>query len=270
MISIPPGTGYDRAITMFDPKGRIFQVEYAMKAVRHGKPCIGIRYKDGVVLLVQRIHDPLQEEAVKKTFILDEHVFASFAGITADARVLLEEGRIQAQNYMLTYDVPINIESLTRYISDIMQSYTQHGGVRPFGVALLIAGIDETGPHLFMTYPSGSYWEFKAAAIGKGMNDAMKYLQKRYIEVAGGEDNDAIIGTREEAILLALETLFHVNKWEKVEPKDIEIGYVDMKDRKVTFLSDKESEEYIKKALSAKEKESEAPSPPEEGGERSA
>ncbi|MEM2637476.1 MAG: archaeal proteasome endopeptidase complex subunit alpha [Candidatus Korarchaeota archaeon] len=264
MIGLPSGAGYDRTIIMFDPKGRIFQVEYAMKAVRRGKPCIGVRYTNGVVIAIQRITDPLQDEdSLRKTFLLDDHILAAFAGITADARVLLEEGRINAQNYMLTYDMPISVESATRQISDVMQTYTQNGGVRPFGVALLIGGVDERGPHLFMTYPSGSYWEFKSAAIGQGMNEAMKYLQKRYIELAGGEENNRFIESASDAIVLSLEALLHVNQWEKIDAKEIEVGYIDIKDRKVHFLTEKENEEYLKKAMLAKEKEAKAPPAPE-------
>lgn len=198
----PPGMGYDRAITIFSPDGRLFQVEYALEAVRRGWTAIGIRCKDGVVLAVEkkRISPLIDPTSMEKILKIDEHVGATFAGLSSDARILVERARQEAQINRMLYDEVIDIEVLTKKVSEVKQIYTQHAGVRPFGVALLIAGVDRFGPKLFMTEPSGAYAGYFAVAIGAGSQTVTEFFEKNY-------QQDINI---DEAIMLALKALSSV------------------------------------------------------------
>ncbi|MDI9644224.1 MAG: archaeal proteasome endopeptidase complex subunit alpha [Candidatus Verstraetearchaeota archaeon] len=198
----PPGMGYDRAITIFSPDGRLFQVEYALEAVRRGWTAIGIRCTDGVVLAVEkkRISPLIDPSSMEKILKIDEHVGATFAGLSSDARILIERARQEAQINRMLYDEVIDVEVLTKKVSEVKQIYTQHAGVRPFGVALLIAGVDRFGPRLFMTEPSGAYAGYYAVAIGAGSQVATEFFEKNY-------QQDTTI---EDAIVLALKALASV------------------------------------------------------------
>ena len=144
-----PGA-YDRAITVFSPDGRLFQVEYAMELVNRGATIIGIQCANGVVLGSEENIEPLEEaESSWKIFKIDEHVGAAIVGLSSDARVLIDQARISAQSNKLTYDEPIDLEIVTKKICDIMQMYTQHAGVRPFGVSIILGGVDKTGTRVF-------------------------------------------------------------------------------------------------------------------------
>ena len=149
---------YDRAITVFSPDGRLFQVEYAREAVKRGTTTVGLKFKDGVVLIIdKRISSRLIEpSSIDKIFKIDEHVGCATSGLVADARVLVDRARIEAQINKITYAERIPVEVLVKKICDFKQNYTQYGGVRPFGTALLVAGVDETGTHLFETDPRGA------------------------------------------------------------------------------------------------------------------
>jgi proteasome alpha subunit len=176
-----PGA-YDRAITMFSPEGRIFQVEYALETVKRGATVLGIACDGGVVLAAEersssRLQDP---SFASKIFEVDEHVGAAIAGLSSDARVLLNRARVQAQSNRLTYDEPIDIDALTRGIGDTMQLYTQNGGVRPFGLSIIFAGVDKRGPQVLQVDPSGAYWKYKAVAIGAGSDAVKEILEKEY------------------------------------------------------------------------------------------
>jgi len=174
--------GYDRAITMFSPDGRLLQVEYAKKTVRLGNTAIGMICKDGVLLVSdKRIASKLVlADTVEKIFVVDDHIMATGAGIMSDARVLVERAREKAQGYRITYDSPIDIQTIVRDIADLKQYLTQSGGLRPFGVSMLIAGIDESGKRLFMTEPHGLYTQFLAVVVGEGEEEIDPILQKEY------------------------------------------------------------------------------------------
>jgi len=174
--------GYDRAITMFSPDGRLLQVEYAKKTVRLGNTAVGINCKDGILLVTdKRIFDKLVvAESIEKIFTIDNHIMTTAAGIIADARVLVERAQQKAQNNKVTFDSPIDTLSVVRDIASLKQMCTQSGGLRPFGVSMLIAGIDENGSSLYLTDPTGSYYEFRAIAIGEGETDVQEELQKHY------------------------------------------------------------------------------------------
>ncbi len=174
--------GYDRAITVFSPDGRLLQVEYAKKAVSHGAMTLGIVYKDGILLVSdRRITEKLMvAESVHKISKIDDHVAGTFAGYTSDARVLIKKCRVFAQQHKLTYGEPVDIEGVVKYVSDLEQAYTQYGGIRPFGIAFLFAGIDKRGSQLYETDPSGIYTQYLARAIGMGAPEANKVIERKY------------------------------------------------------------------------------------------
>lgn len=230
----PPGLGYDRAITIFSPDGRLFQVEYAIEAVRRGTTAIGVRCRDGVVLVVEKRVLSLQEpESVEKIFDIDLHVGAAIAGLTADARVLVDNARIQSQVNRLYYNEAISIPILTKKICDLKQLYTQHAGVRPFGVSLLVAGVDD-GPKLFMTDPSGAFWGYRAQAIGSGAQTVREELEKDY------DENKSI----EDTIVVALKALKKVIESE-LDATKAEIAVIRSDTKKFERISPAELEKFI-------------------------
>ena len=175
--------GYDRAITLFSPDGRLFQIEYALEAVKRGPTVIGVRTEEGVIITVEnKPHAKLLEtESVRKVSVLDDHIGCTFAGLTGDARVLISNARTQAQIHRLTYGIPPSVEFITRKVCDSLQVYTQHAGVRPFGCSLLLAGVDSGGPQVCIAEPSGSYWGYLACSIGSRAREVTEYLEKHYL-----------------------------------------------------------------------------------------
>src|SRR5580698_6086216 len=200
-MEMQPGQmAYDRAITVFSPDGRLFQVEYAREAVRRGATTAGVVYEDGVVLVAdRRIPNPKLAEpsSLEKIHQIDENIACATAGLVADARVLVDYARLSSQINRITYAEPMSVELLVRKICDYKQQYTQFGGVRPFGTALLVGGYDDDGIHLFETEPSGSLTSFKATSTGGNKGPVMDLFEQKY---KPGLDADA-------AVLLALEGL---------------------------------------------------------------
>lgn len=234
----PPGMGYDRAITIFSPDGRLFQVEYALEAVRRGWTAIGIRCMNGVVLAVEkkRISPLIDPASMEKILKIDEHVGATFAGLSSDARILIERARQEAQINRMLYDEVIDVEVLTKKVSEVKQIYTQHAGVRPFGVALLIAGVDRFGPKLFMTEPSGAYAGYYAVAIGAGSQTATEFFEKNY-------QQDIKI---EDAIMLALKALASVIEG-NLDSTKVEMAILRTETGKFENLPPQQLMEYIEK-----------------------
>jgi proteasome alpha subunit len=173
--------GYDRAATMFSPEGHILQVEYAEKTVRLGSASIGFVCSDGVLIIAdKRITDPLIiEESANKIFEVDSHIIGTAAGILSDARVLIGRSQVVAQENRLTYGSPVSVLTVVKDISDIKQQYTQHPGVRPFGVSVMIAGID-TKNRLFVSDITGNYFEYFATAVGENDEKIKELLRKHY------------------------------------------------------------------------------------------
>ena len=178
------------AITQFSPEGRLFQVEYAIEAVRRGATAIVCRNKNSVVFAVEKKNSQLQEDSLgsEKIFKIDDHIGVAIAGLTADARVLIDRARVQAQVNLLNYDENISVKDCTLNICEYKQVFTQNAGVRPFGVSFLVAGIDTNGPSLYLTDPSGAFWNYFAFAIGSGATEARTYLEEHYKEDMSEEE----------------------------------------------------------------------------------
>ncbi|MCS7129774.1 MAG: archaeal proteasome endopeptidase complex subunit alpha [Candidatus Caldarchaeum sp.] len=173
---------YDRAITVFSPQGRLYQVEYALETVRSGSTALSLTLEEGVVLAVEeRMHTKLQSPDFSwKIFQIDEHIGAATAGLNSDARVLVDNARVYSQTLRFSYDEEPLVEAVARRVGDIMQIYTQHAGVRPFGTALLIGGVDRTGSRLFYVEPSGLVLEYNAWAIGRGAEKVREIFENIY------------------------------------------------------------------------------------------
>ncbi len=232
---MPEFMGYDRAIVTFSPDGRLFQVEYAREAVKRGTTSLALLFKDGVIFAAMR---PIPELAVPnggsdKVHQIDDHIGTALSGFLADGRMLIDSARIKAQVYKLTYDEPLNILGAVKEVSDRMQLYTQFGGVRPFGVALLIGGVDEKGPQLYEIDPSSAFYGWKAQAIGKGATEALKILRKGWKE---GLD-------QETATKLAVEALKAAEKG--VKPIEVELA-IATEDKFTKWVGD-EGQKFIRK-----------------------
>ena len=230
---------YDRGITIFSPDGRLYQVEYAREAVKRGTASIGVRTSDGVVLAVdKRIRSPLMERSsVEKIHKADDHIGIASAGHVADARQLIDFARRQAQVNQLRYGEPVGVETLTKEITDYIQQYTQVGGARPFGVALIIAGIANGEPRLYETDPSGTPYEWKALAVGADRGDIREYLEEHYSEEM---DLDA-------GIDLALAALESVNE-EGLAPEGIGVATIDVDTEMFHELTDDEKRTHLEEA----------------------
>jgi proteasome alpha subunit len=216
MEAMPEFMGYDRAIVTFSPDGRLFQVEYAREAVKRGTTSLGLIFDGGIILAANRpVPDlSISDGGSDKIHQIDDHLGTAISGFLADGRVLVDAGRIKAQVYKLTYDEPLNVGGVVKELSDRMQMFTQYGGVRPFGVALLIGGVDEKGAQLFEIDPSSAFYAWKAQAIGKGATEALKVLKKGWTESLKEED----------AIRLAVSALKAAEKI--VKPNEIELAVI--------------------------------------------
>ncbi|MFW9936343.1 MAG: archaeal proteasome endopeptidase complex subunit alpha [Promethearchaeota archaeon] len=232
------GRGYDMAITQFSPEGRLFQVEYAIEAVRRGTTAIVCRNNNSVVFAVEKKSSELQEViGSEKIFKIDDHVGVAIAGLTADARVLVERARVQAQVNLLNYDEKISVKDSTLNICEYLQLFTQNAGVRPFGVSLLIAGIDSDGKaSLFLTDPSGALWGYKAFAIGSGAAEARAFLEENYKEDISDE----------ELKLLPLRTLKEL-MGDNLSKNTCDVAFILKEDAKFKLLGLDEKEELLAK-----------------------
>ncbi|HJJ31736.1 MAG TPA: archaeal proteasome endopeptidase complex subunit alpha [Methanocorpusculum sp.] len=212
--------GYDRAITMFSPDGRLYQVEYAREAVKRGTTAVGIKCRTGVVLLVdKRVASRLLEpSSIEKIFRIDDHIGVASSGLVGDARALVDRARVEAQINRISYGEPIDVETLAKKLCDHMQTYTLFGGARPYGTALLLAGVDigedgEAHYRLFETDPSGTLLEYMATGIGIGRQSVMKLFEAEYKEKMSAED----------AVQLGLKALYTATEG-KFDIDTVEIG----------------------------------------------
>ena len=232
-----PGA-YDYNNTVFSPDGRLYQVEYARELVNRGGTIVGIRCAEGVILGSEENAEVLEEVGRSwKIFQVDEHIGAAIIGLGSDARVLIDQARIDAQSNKLTYDEPIDVEVATQKICDTQQTYTQHGGGRPFGVAMILGGVDKTGPRVFGTHPSGNYMRYKATAVGAGTETVLPILKEMYREDL----------TLEEGVKLAVKCLVKALQAREL-PLRVKIAVIPVATKKWDMLSDEAVKGCIKEA----------------------
>ena len=229
--------GYDRTATMFSPDGHLLQVEYAEKTVRLGSSSIGIACKDGVVIVSdRRINDKLiLPESATKVYEIDSHIIASAAGILSDARVLVDRVRIIAQQNRVTYDSPIDVESIIRDIANTKQAFTQYGGARPFGISVMLAGVNKGKSHLYTSDVTGNYFGYKANAIGENDEKIKEILRKDLKE-------DIMI---EEGIKFGLKVFKDILE-KNFDLNRFEVGYIKIADEKLERLQGEQLKKYVK------------------------
>lgn len=220
MYPVSQSSQYDRVATMFSPDGRLYQVEYASKIVSQGTIGVALKYKDGVLFGAEKKVPSklLLPDSIEKLFVVDKHVAVVSAGLVGDARRLVGIARGKAQENQMYYEESIQIETLVKDISNIMQLFTQYGGMRPFGISFIVGGVDNSGKRLFETEPSGALAEYQAIAIGKGKAKAMEILEKDYKEDLSVEDGIKLL-------LKAIEG--SLGEKEKMDLKRVEFAFID-------------------------------------------
>ncbi len=178
---LPQQQGYDRAITVFSPDGRLYQVEYAIETVKRGTIAVGVKCKEGIVIAVEEKPRKLQiSVTAQKIFQIDDHVGVAAAGYIPDARSQVDNARFFSQSNRMIYDEPVEVETIAKHLADQCQQFTQYAGVRPFGVALILGGVVNKVPQMYLTDPSGTYISYDAIAIGAGSEEVTDFLEKTY------------------------------------------------------------------------------------------
>ncbi len=229
--------GYDRAATMFSPDGHLLQVEYAEKTVRLGSSSIGLVCKDGIVIVAdRRVRDKLiAPESANKIFEIDEHIVATAAGILSDARILIEQSQVLAQQNRVTYGSPIEPVSVIRMIADKKQMFTQYGGARPFGVAILLGGVNKEKAYLYTSDVTGNFFAYKANAIGENDEKIKEMLRKDFDESINVEDG----------IKFALKIFKEILE-KNFDLQRFDVGYVKTKDEKLVRLHGDDLKKFVK------------------------
>jgi proteasome alpha subunit len=231
---LPAAAGYDRAITVFSPDGRLYQVEYAIETVRRGTLAIGLKSKDGVILAVEEKARKLQiSNVTQKIFQVDDHIGVAAAGYIPDARTQVDHARFFAQSNRLIYDEPVDVEGVAKNLADMAQQFTQYAGVRPFGVALILAGVDKNGASLYLTDPSGTYIGYDAVAIGAGSDQVTEFLEKQYQMEISMDDAGA----------LAMESIYLVSE-EKTGTRHVKMAVIDNETKTMRKVEDNDIEKY--------------------------
>ncbi|ESL09075.1 proteasome alpha 5 subunit [Trypanosoma rangeli SC58] len=236
-------TEYDRGVNTFSPEGRIFQIEYAIEAIKLGSTSLGIQTPDAVIIAAEKrvpsvLVDP---SSMNKILEIDHHMGTVLSGMVADARILVEHARVEAQNHRFTYDEPMRVESCALATCDLSIRFGEGGGgkklmSRPFGVSLLIAGVDENGPQLWQTDPSGTYTRYDAQAIGAGAEAAQTVFNERYHRNM----------TVEEAENLAVQILKQVME-EELTKSNIEIAIVSVSTGKLDIYDQERIQRIIER-----------------------
>jgi len=208
---------YDRGVNTFSPEGRLFQVEYAIEAIKLGTTAIGLQTSEGVVLAVEKriTSKLLVPSSMQKLVKLDQHIGSAMSGLVADARTLIDHARVETQNHWFSYDEPMVVESCVTSICDLALNFGEAEMARPFGVSLLIGGVDRTGPSLYHTDPSGTHTRYLAKAIGAGSEGAQNALNEQYHKSL----------TLKEAEKIALQILKDVME-EKITDTNIELAVI--------------------------------------------
>jgi proteasome alpha subunit len=190
---LPQQQGYDRAITVFSPDGRLYQVEYAIETVKRGTIAVGVKCKEGIVIAVEEKPRKLQiSETAQKIFQIDDHVGVAAAGYIPDARTQVDNARFFSQSNKMIYDEPVEVETIAKHLADQCQQFTQYAGVRPFGVALILGGVVNKVPQMYLTDPSGTYIAYDAIAIGAGSEEVTDFLEKTYKNDLSLDDASAL------------------------------------------------------------------------------
>jgi proteasome alpha subunit len=237
---LPAAAGYDRAITLFSPDGRLYQVEYAIETVRRGSLAIGIKNKEGIVLSVEERARKLQvSDLTQKIFQIDDHLGVAAAGYIPDARTQVDHARFFAQSNRLIYDEPAFVEDVAKNLADMAQQFTQYGGVRPYAVALIIAGVDKNGAALYQTDPSGTFIGYDAVAIGQGSEQVNEFLEKNY----------RVDLSMDEACILSLESIESVSE-EKTDIRNVKMAQID---KKTSIMKRVENNDIINYATKSRE-----------------
>ena len=230
--------GYDMTPTMYSPDGRIYQVEYAIETVKRGTLAIGVKCKDGVIIAVEENPRALQVSSItQKIFQVDKHIGVAAAGYIPDARVQVDNARFFSQSNKMTYDEPVEVETVAKHLADQCHQFTQYSGVRPYGVALIIAGVDQKGGTIYVTDPSGTYVSYAAVAIGASSEEVTEFLEKNYKPEMTIEDGAALATA---AINL------------KSEPKDgakhVKMSWVKLDKQLFEKVSESDVEKFIQSA----------------------
>lgn len=229
----PQVTGYDRAITVFSPDGRLLQVEYALSATKRTPLALGIKCKDGVVLLAVRKYISPLATPPEKIYKIDNHIGAIAAGLVGDGLVLIERGRLEAQYNRLIYGEPITVKNLAKRIAVYKQQFTQYAGLRPFGVMIIIGGIDED-LRLYVTHPGGAFYDYIAFAVGMNSDKVNETLKHSYNPDLSLKD------CLEYAIKLVMDT-----EEDEVTADSLEVAVIDKETKKFRKLSKEELINYI-------------------------
>src|SRR3989344_2253178 len=229
--------GYDRAATMFSPDGHLLQVEYAEKTVRLGSSSIGLVCKDGVLIVAdRRQRDKLvMPESMNKIFEIDNHIVATAAGILSDARILVDQAQVLAQQNRVTYASPIEPISIIRMIADRKQMFTQYGGARPYGVSFLVGGVNKGKAHLYTSDVTGNFNAYKANALGENDEKVKEILRKDYREEM----------TIDEGIKFILKIFKEILE-KNFDLQRFDAGYVKIADEKLIRLHGDELKKYVK------------------------
>ncbi len=238
---LPAQQGYDRAITVFSPDGRLYQVEYAIETVRRGTIAVGLKCKDGIVIAVEEKPRKLQiSDTAQKIFQIDDHVGVAAAGYIPDARSQVDNARFFSQSNKMIYDEPVEVETIAKHLADQCQQYTQYAGVRPFGVALILGGVVNKTPQLYLTDPSGTYISYDAIAIGANSDQVTDFLEKTYKNDLSLDDASALASA---GIYLSSE--------DKEGTSHIRMAHIKMETGFYEIVSD---EQIVNYAKTAKEK----------------
>ncbi|CAN6609336.1 proteasome subunit alpha type-5 [Trichomonascus vanleenenianus] len=237
---------YDRGVSTFSPEGRLFQVEYSLEAIKLGSTAIGVATSEGVILGVEKrvTSSLLESSSIEKIVEIERHVGCAMSGLTADARTMIDHARVEAVNHNFQFDEPIKVESITQSVCDLALRFGEGADgeermmSRPFGVALLIAGIDENGPQLYHTEPTGTFYRYDAKAIGSGSEGAQAELQNEYHASL----------TMAEAEILVLKVLRQVME-EKLDAKNVQLSSV-TKEKGFKIYNDEEMAEVVSRLQS--------------------
>ncbi len=229
--------GYDRAATMFSPDGHLLQVEYAEKTVKLGSNSVGLVCKDGVVILAdKRIRDKLiAPESVAKIFEVDEHIMATAAGIASDARMLVDKSRLLAQQNRVSYGGAIEPIAVIQMIADNMQMYTQYGGARPYGVAIMLGGVSKGKAHLYTSDITGNFFAYRANAIGENDEQIKEDLRKDFKDDM----------TMEESVKFVMK-IFKEILGKNFEVSRFDVGMISNKDGQLVRLHGDELKKFVK------------------------